>query len=366
MSNESQPSAGSPDVPQGAKAQLIERARTVTGDAAWVFVHHRDPDVTLAVVENENLSLVQRVKFLERRDLNARVFTRIQTLDYWWKSQAVRVALAKNPKTPLTIVHPVLRSLSAFSLCDVANSPYVTRDVLVVIERVLQDRLKVMPIGQRITLARKTTATVLEVMLKGNPHRFVVEAALGNPRLTEKALEIAISNGEWDPRALELVLGHADWGARYNVRRALFRNRSLEVNIRRDLAQEITRQDLLEFVRFHHKDHTLIRIVTIEFERRGYPDPQIKGLRKKGPKAAGAPEDEAAPRPAGKPPSRGLSFDELRAMMEADLREAEAATADESAGNEMSGDRNPETEPPPEVPGGGSGDESGEDDDLED
>ncbi len=324
MGNESQISPGAPLPQGGAKTELIARAKTVSGDAAWVFVHHRDPDVILAVIENEELSIVQRIRFLERRDLNARVFNRIRSLDHWWKSQAVRVAVAKNPKTPLAIMHPLLRSLGSLHLCDVANSPYVTRDAQVIIERTLQDRLKVMPLGQRVTLARKTTPVVLQAMLKGGPHRFIVEAALGNPRLTEQVLEVVLATGEWEPRALDLVLKHPDWGARYEIRRALFRNRALDVSVRRELAVELTRQDLVEMVRIHHRDHTMIRIVTIEFERRGYPDTQIRGLYQKPP-----------PPKAGGP--RGMSFDELQAMLEADIRNAggdDTVSADRDSGEE--------------------------------
>jgi hypothetical protein len=120
------------------------------------------------------------------------------------------------------------------------------------------------------------------------------------------------------------------------VRRSLFRNRNLEVNTRRELAREITRQDLQELVQIHHRDHTLIRIVTIEFERRGYPEIRLRNLRR--PKA----HDEASgPPPASGP--RGLSFDDLRAMLEADLRAAEEAS------RENSGDAS-ETEAPPSSP----------------
>ncbi len=313
------------------KAELVSRARTVTGDAAWVFVHHKDLDVAAALVENEGLSLTQQVKFLERRDLNARIFSRVRSLDHWWKSQAVRVALAKNPKTPLAIAHPVIRSLGAFQLCDVANSPYVIRDVQVIVDRVLTDRLKVMPIGQRVTLARRATPQILESMLKGNPHRFVVEAALTNPKLNEKVLEVTLAQSDWEVRCLELVVRHPEWGVRYGVRRALFRNRNLDIGLRREIAQEITRQDLMEIVQIHHRDHTLIRIVTIEMERRGYPDVYVRGLQRRRP-----PETAPAERPDG---PRGMSVDELRAMMEADAAEA-GADGDET------GPDPEDTEPP--------------------
>lgn len=319
MSNPAlQPATESP----AQKAGLLDRARTVCGDAAWVFVHNRDPDVAMALVENEQLTLIQRIKFIERRDLNPRVFQRIHTLDHWWKSQSIRVAAAKNPRIPVAILHPVVRSLGAFHLCDIANSPYITRDTLVVIERTLQDRLKVMPIGQRITMARKATPRILEILFKGSPHRFVVEAALANPRMNERVLEVGLAQGDWEHRALELVLKHPEWGVRYPVRRALFRNHRLEIGVRRELAQEITRQDLMELVRIHHKDHTLIRIATIELERRGYPDLHVKGIHKR------TVSEERVERLDG---PRGMSIDELRALM--DRNAAEAGDSGEEQGD---------------------------------
>src|SRR5271167_2329249 len=118
------------------------------------------------------------------------------------KSRKVKIALASHPNTPRHTSVPLARQLYTFDLVKVALSPRVPADVKVAVDDVLISRLKMVTVGERLTLARRASGRVAAALLLENVDTKVVDGkvedaktvarttrivqtALENPRLTE-------------------------------------------------------------------------------------------------------------------------------------------------------------------------------------
>ena len=135
----------------------------------------------------------------------------------------VRAALCRHRRTPEVIAMRHVPGLFWRDLMEVAAdlrlSPKVRRQA----ERYLIQRLPRLAVGERVALARRASSELV-ARLRIDPHLDVLEALLGNRRLTESELLPLLSHPETRPRALALVAEHGVWGNRTEVGRALARN----------------------------------------------------------------------------------------------------------------------------------------------
>ena len=136
--------------------------------------------------------------------------------------EAIREA-AFHPRCPRTLAlacvgRLFLRDLVRIGV-DTRLHPIVRRaaDVRVI------ERLPGLALGERISLARVASASVIAALRQDSTPR-VIEALLENPRLTEPLLAPLLASDRASPRALELVARSARWGSRRAIRVALCRN----------------------------------------------------------------------------------------------------------------------------------------------
>jgi hypothetical protein len=138
----------------------------------------------------------------------------------WSREPRVLAAIVLNPRATRTLAQQLLPSLHWRDLADVAASPRVDPGARVRAEAILREQLPDLRLGDRITLARLATPTVLApILLDADPR--VAEASLTNPRLREEDLVLAV-RGTAPPRALlEAVTRSPRWRECYAVRLAL-------------------------------------------------------------------------------------------------------------------------------------------------
>jgi hypothetical protein len=135
---------------------------------------------------------------------------------------AMRQALARHRRTPEAAALRFLpglfwRDLLEITL-DVCLRPAVRRSA----EKYLVQRLPALAVGEKVSLARRASATVI-AELRRDPSPRVVTALLDNPRLTEQLLT-PLAVRSTSPRVLDLVAQSARWGRLYEIRAALARN----------------------------------------------------------------------------------------------------------------------------------------------
>jgi hypothetical protein len=139
------------------------------------------------------------------------------------KSRKVRIALAAHPRAPRRIALRLIRELYTFDLMQFALLPVVAADLKRVADEILVARIASITLGERISLARRSSAMVAAALLLDKESR-VWQTALENPRLSEAAIVKALLRPNATPALVKAVCHHAKWSVRPEIRMALLRN----------------------------------------------------------------------------------------------------------------------------------------------
>jgi hypothetical protein len=157
------------------------------------------------------------------RDLSSEVIEQISRNAAVMKSRKVRVALAAHPRTPRRIALRLIRELYTFDLMQFSLLSAVAADLRRVRDELLVSRVASITLGERISLARRSSAMVVAALLLDKEAR-VWQTALENPRLTEAAIVKALLRPGATPAFVTAVCHHAKWSVRPEIRMALLRN----------------------------------------------------------------------------------------------------------------------------------------------
>lgn len=187
------------------------------------LIHSQSEEDLRAAASNPALTEDLAKTLLRRRDLPPGVLQDLARNSVAMKNRSVIVGLVCHPKTPRFVTLPTARLLHPFELMTVALQPAVPADVKIAIEQMLLDKVEQMPLGERLTLARRGPTRVAEALLT-DPELRVVETALVNPYLTEACVVRTLMRDALDMRFVELVGKHPKWSLRVDVRCALLRN----------------------------------------------------------------------------------------------------------------------------------------------
>lgn len=166
-------------------------------------------DLALAAIKDRNL-LSEAIEQISR---NAAVM----------KSRKVRVAVAAHPRAPRRIALRLVRELYTFDLMQFSLIPAVAADLKRVADELLVARLASITLGERIALARRSSAMVAAALLLDKESR-VWQTALENARLSEAAIVKALLRPAATPAFVKAVCHHAKWSVRPEIRMALLRN----------------------------------------------------------------------------------------------------------------------------------------------
>jgi hypothetical protein len=169
--------------------------------------------------QNEDLALSQ----LNHRDLPPAAIEQISQNTTIMKSRKVRLAIAAHPQAPRRIALRLIRELYTFELMQFALTPAAAADLRRAADELLVARVASITLGERISLARRSSEMVAGALLsdKETP---VWQAALENPRLTERGVIRALQRSSATPTFVEAVSHHAKWSPRPEIRLALLRN----------------------------------------------------------------------------------------------------------------------------------------------
>jgi hypothetical protein len=166
-------------------------------------------DLALAVLKDRNLSS----ETIEQVARNVAVM----------KSRKVRMSLAAHPRAPRRTALRLVRELYTFDLMQFAMLPAVAADLKHVADELLVARLASVTMGERISLARRSSGMVASTLLLDRETR-VWQTALENPRLAEAGIVKALLRPNTLPAFVKAVCHHAKWSVRPEVRMALLRN----------------------------------------------------------------------------------------------------------------------------------------------
>jgi hypothetical protein len=222
-----------------------ERARTAVGEELASLLHHHSPDILLALLDNPALDETHLCLLLDRKDLPAEVLEEVTRRKPLLKNYRVKRALAFHPRTPRLAGLRLLRELYLMDLVQLTLLPGISAELKRNAEEQLVARLPQLPLGQKITLARRGTARVAGALLAEGQAQ-VLSVVLDNGSLTEAQVLKALSRHNLPVGVVTAVAQHRKWSHTYNVRLALVRHPSSTLSTILAYLPELTVSDLRE------------------------------------------------------------------------------------------------------------------------
>jgi hypothetical protein len=244
-----------------------ERARTAAGEELALLLHHHSPDVLLALLDNPSLDEAQLCLLLGRKDLPAEILEEVARRKPLLKNYRVKRALAFHPRTPRLASLRLIRELYLMDLVQLTLLPGTSAELKRSAEEQLVARLPQLPLGQKITLARRGTARVAGALL-AEGHAQVLSVVLDNGSLTEAQVLKALSRGRLPVGVVKAVAQHRKWSHTYNVRLALVRHPNSTLSTILAYLPELTVSDLRELAAPGIVSENLRKYLLAEIQRR--------------------------------------------------------------------------------------------------
>ncbi|HET7318907.1 MAG TPA: hypothetical protein VFK23_07230, partial [Nitrospirota bacterium] len=97
------------------------RAASASGEELAALLHDPSPEVIKAILSNSNLSDDDVLVIVNRKNVPAHLLDMIARDERWKDSYPVRLALAKNPKTPLSVSLSIVRYLHLFDIAEMTR-----------------------------------------------------------------------------------------------------------------------------------------------------------------------------------------------------------------------------------------------------
>lgn len=244
-----------------------DRALVATGEELTLLLHHPSPDVLLALLDNPALDETQLCLLLEKKNLAGEVLEEVARRKALLKSYRVKKALAFHPRTPRLVSLRLLKDLYLMDLVQVAILPGVSAELKRNAEEQLLARLPQLPLGQKITLARRGPARVAGALL-AEGHAQVVPIVLDNPYMTEAQILRALAREKLPLSVIPAIVQHRKWSITYNIRLALVRNPMSPLATILSYLPELTVSDLRELAAPGIVPENLRKYLQAEVQRR--------------------------------------------------------------------------------------------------
>ena len=206
---------------------------------------------------SEDLALA----LLKSPDLPAEEIEQLTKNSAVMKSRKVRMAMAAHPRSPRHIALRLIREFYTFDLMRFTLMPGVAADLRRSADDLLVARLASITLGERISLARRSSGRVAAALLLDKESQ-VWQTALENSRLTEAALISAMQRPAAAPAFVQAVSHHARWSVRPEVRIALLRVAHTPLARALEFARSLSRarlRDVLHTSRLAEKTKAYLR-----------------------------------------------------------------------------------------------------------
>jgi hypothetical protein len=216
------------DMPAEAALNAADSAHALpdplTADKEQLFavVQTNSEEVLLSALRNPNLDSNHLRAFFKRRGMStllAALYGNKRLLE----SHSVKLALVAHPDTPPHIALTVLPLLYIFDLLKLCLIPGVPADIHLAAERKIVQQLPTQPLGNKLTMARRGTAAIVEALLREGTQN-IVELCLDNPHLKEGALHQFLTSSHATAENVSLVARNSRWKNRPNIRLAILKN----------------------------------------------------------------------------------------------------------------------------------------------
>jgi len=207
----------------GADEQRAELAASAREEDIVNFVYDPSPRVIKAVLENAHLNEKDVATIAGRKNISGALLEAISKDRRWAESYPTRLALAKNPKTPLFVSLSIARYLRLFDLIEIIRCHGLPLAYRRKIEAIVIEKIPTMPLGIKKTLAKQVAGNVLIKMLQDHDPE-VIQLCLNNPYLAESHLFKIISRKDTIEKTIRMIAEHPAWSGRTLIRYSLIHN----------------------------------------------------------------------------------------------------------------------------------------------
>jgi hypothetical protein len=214
--------------PEGlSREDAVQLQHSLTASNEEIFQILCSPrlDILSALTRNPNFNEEHLLALLKRRDLGEELINSLYLRKRQTLSHRGILAITKNPDCPAPLLRNLLPQLRLFELLDICYLPGVTADQKIAAERVIIHRLPTTPLGNKITLARRGTATLVGELLKDSQTQ-LAEACLANPRLKEAAVFQYLRSSRASAETISMIARHQRWKMRPNLQLAILKHRN--------------------------------------------------------------------------------------------------------------------------------------------
>src|SRR5882724_3994636 len=188
-----------------------------TGDGLSALLHSNSTEVLLELLDNPALDETQLCLLLARKDLPTEVLEEVARRKPLLKSYRVKKALVFHPRGPRLVTIRLLRDLYLMDLVQLTMIPGVSAELKRNAEDQVMARLPQLPLGQKITLARRGPARVAGALL-AEGHARIIPIVLDNANLTEAQILKVLSREKLAPQIVLAITQHRKWSHGYNIR----------------------------------------------------------------------------------------------------------------------------------------------------
>ena len=228
-----------------AEDKRTELAASAGEEEISQYVQDPSPKVIRALLGNRQLSEEDILIIANRKNIPPDILEIIAKDKRWSESYPVRLALVRNPKSPLSVSLSIARFLRLFDLEEITRSHFIPLVFRHKVESLINERVPTMPLGNKKTLAKKAAGNVLLKLLLDRDAE-VVQLCLNNPNMVEGHLFKVISRPDTSTETIMTIAGHPNWSTRSLVRFSLVRNARTPLSLSVPFLQGMKLMDLRE------------------------------------------------------------------------------------------------------------------------
>jgi hypothetical protein len=221
-----------------------------------------------ATLEGDIVTADLALSALKNRALTSDSLEQISKNTAVMKSRKVRLALVAHPRAPRRIALRLIRELYTFDLMQFSLLPTVTADLKRVAEELMVGRLASISLGERISLARRSSRRVAAALLLDRESR-VWQTALENPRLAESAIVTALLRPGASAAFVKAVCHHSKWSVRPEIRMALLRNEYTPMARALEFARRLPPTQLCDVLHSSRLPETLKAYLRKDLQKKG-------------------------------------------------------------------------------------------------
>ncbi len=202
-------------------SELIE-AKSADRNRLFSVIQSNREDLLLAALRNPSLDH-QHLLMILKQCKSVAVIAAIYACKRHLETYAVKYALIAHPDTPNYIAQALLPLIFIFDLLKLCLMPGLSPDIHLAAERKIVQQIPTQPLGNKLTLARRGTASVLDSLLRDG-EKSVIEICLENPHLKEGSLHQFLASSHATAENVSIVARNGRWKNRPNIRLAILKN----------------------------------------------------------------------------------------------------------------------------------------------